>query len=100
MAKKLQNMTQDERISYWENERRKAYFNRQGRINKLNFDQRGALADLHIKLQTVLDTALDVDMGGIKSVSLFEMQELQYAADKLHFEFNLGKHLLDEDTPT
>jgi hypothetical protein len=30
-------------------------------------------------------------MGGIKAVSLFEMQELQYAADKLHFEFNLGK---------
>ena len=91
MAKKLQNMTQDERISYWENERIKARVNRQDRINKLNFDQRGALADLHSNLQTVLDTALDVDMGGIKAVSLFEMQELQHAADKLHFEFNLGK---------
>ena len=97
MAKKLENMTTDERIAYWENERRKAHMNRQDRINKLNFDQRGALVDLHSKLQTMLDTALDVDMGGIKSVSLFEMQELQYAADKLHFEFNLGKHLLDEN---
>ena len=90
MAKKLQNMTADERIAYWENERMKARVNRQDRINKLNFDQRIALADLHSKLQTVLDTALDVDMGGIKVVSLFEMQELQYAADKLHFEFNLN----------
>jgi hypothetical protein len=98
MAKKLENMTADERIAYWENERRKAYINRQDRINKLNFDQRVALADLHSKLQTVLDTALDVDMGGIKAISLFEMQELQYAADKLHFEFNLGKHLLDENS--
>jgi len=91
MAKKLENMTTDERIAYWENERMKARINRQDRINKLNFDQRVALADLHSKLQTVLDMALDVDMGGIKAVSLFEMQELQYAADKLHFEFNLGK---------
>lgn len=90
MAKKYENMTTDERIAYWENERRKARVNRQDRINKLNFDQRVALADLHSKLQTVLDTALDVDMGGIKAVSLFEMQELQYAADKLHFEFNLN----------
>ena len=90
MAKKYENMTTDERIAYWENERRKARVNRQDIINKLNFDQRVALADLHSKLQTVLDTALDVDMGGVKAVSLFEMQELQYAADKLHFEFNLN----------
>ena len=47
MTKKLQNMTADERIAYWENERRKARVNRQDRINKLNFDQRVALADLH-----------------------------------------------------
>ena len=95
MAKKLENMTTDERIAHWENERRKASINRQDRINKLNFDQRTAVTDLHKKLQTVLDTALDVDMGGIKSVSLFEMQELQYAADKLHFEFNMNH---DENT--
>jgi len=77
--------------TYWENERMKARIDRQDRINKLNFDQRVALADLHSKLQTVLDTALEVEMGGIKAVSLFEMQALQHAADKLHFEFNLGK---------
>ena len=83
-------MTTDERIAYWENARMKARINRQDRINKLNFDQRTAVTDLHKKLQTVLDTALDVDMGGIKAVSLFEMQELQHAADNLHFEFNLN----------
>lgn len=95
MAKKIQNMTMDERIAYYDNEREKARINRQDRINKLNFDQRTAVTDLHKKLQTVLDTALDVDMGGIKAVSLFEMQELQYAADTLHFEFNMNH---DENT--
>jgi len=91
MAKKLQNMTADERIAYWHNRQEKEKSERAMAINKLMYAQRMAVVDLHSKLQTVLDTALDVDMGGIKSVSLFEMQELQYAADKLHFEFNLGK---------
>lgn len=90
MAKKLQNMTADERIAYWENQREKEKSERAVAINKLMYAQRMAVVDLHSNLQTVLDTALDVDMGGIKAVSLFEMQELQYAADKLHFEFNLS----------
>jgi hypothetical protein len=90
MAKKLENMTTDERIAYWHNQREKEKSERAVAINKLMYGQRMAVVDLHSKLQTVLDTALDVDMGGIKAVSLFEMQELQHAADNLHFEFNLN----------
>ena len=70
--------------------RKKERIERKIRIDRLSNEQRAAVVNLHSALQSVLDTALDVDMGGIKAVSLFEMQELQYAADKLHFEFNLN----------
>ena len=84
-------MTPKERMKYWEKIRKKERIERKIGIDRLSNEQRAAVVNLHSTLQSVLDTALDVDMGGIKAVSLFEMQELQYAADKLHFEFNLGK---------
>ena len=84
-------MTPKERMKYWEKMRKKESIERKIRIDRLSNEQRAAVVNLHNTLQIMLDTALDVDMGGIKAVSLFEMQELQYAADKLHFEFNLGK---------
>jgi len=37
----------------------------------------------------VLDTALYPDMGGIKCVSAYALQELSDAKDKLQFQFNL-----------
>ena len=41
MAKKLQNMTQDERIAYWENQRASGTrVNRWKGMNKLSIDQR------------------------------------------------------------
>ena len=83
-------MTPKERMKYWEKMRKKESIERKIRIDRLSNEQRAAVVNLHSTLQTMLDTALDVDMGGIKAVSLFEMQELQYAADKLHFEFNLN----------
>ena len=42
MAKKLQNMTQDERIAYWENQREKERIQRRNRIGKLSIEQRCA----------------------------------------------------------
>ena len=90
MAKEYHNMTPKERMKYWEKMRKKECIERKIRIDRLSNEQRAAVVNLHSVLQSVLDTALDVDMGGIKAVSLFEMQELQYAADKLHFEFNLN----------
>jgi len=95
MAKEYHNMTPKERMKYWEKMRKKERIERKIRIDRLSNEQRAAVVNLHSTLQSILDTALDVDMGGIKAVSLFEMQELQYAADKLHFEFNLNS---DENT--
>ena len=90
MAKKLHNMTQDERIAYWENQREKEKSERAVKINKLSLEQRMAIVELHKLLDDILDTALYPDMGGIKMVSAYSLQELSDAKDMLQFQFNLG----------
>ena len=89
MAKKLHNMTADERIAYWEQEREKERIKRRNRIGKLSIDQRAAVIEVHKLLDSILDTALYPDMGGIKMVSAYELQELSDAKDTLAFQFNL-----------
>tara|TARA_B100000900_G_scaffold364547_1_gene339239 strand:- start:2584 stop:2859 length:276 start_codon:yes stop_codon:yes gene_type:complete len=89
MAKKLENMTTDERIAYWESEREKARIQRRNRIAKLSMDQRAAVIDVNKLLDKVLDVALYPDMGGIRMVSAFDLQELYDAMDTLQFQFNL-----------
>ena len=90
MAKKLHNMTQDERIAYWENQREKERIQRRNRIGKLSIDQRAAVIEVYKLLDDILDTALYPDMGGIKMVSAYSLQELSDAKDMLQFQFNLG----------
>ena len=46
MTKKLQNMTQDERIAYWENQREKERVQRRNRIGKLSIDQRASVIEI------------------------------------------------------
>lgn len=89
MAKKLKNMTSDERIAHWENVREKERINRRNRIAKLTMEQRAAVIEINILLDKVLDVALYPDMGGIKTVSAFDLQELSDAMDTLQFQFNL-----------
>ncbi len=89
MAKKLKNMTSDERIAHWENVREKERINRRNRIAKLTMEQRAAVIEINILLDKVLDVALYPDMGGIKAVSAFDLQELSDAMDTLQFQFNL-----------
>ena len=89
MAKKLKNMTSDERIAYWEKVREKERINRRNRIAKLTMEQRAAVIEINILLDKVLDVALYPDMGGIKAVSAFDLQELSDAMDTLQFQFNL-----------
>ena len=89
MAKKLENMTQDERIEYWANVREKERINRRNRIAKLSMEQRAAVISVHNLLDTVLDTALHPDMGGIRAVTAFDLQELSDAMHTLQFQFNL-----------
>ncbi len=89
MAKKLENMTHDERIAYWENVREKERIDRRNRIGKLSLDQRVAVIKIYQMLDEVLETALYPDMGGIKCVTAYDLQELSDAKDKLRYEFNL-----------
>ena len=91
MGKKLENMTQDERIAYWAAQREKEHINRRNRIAKLSMEQRGAVISVHNLLDTILDTALHPDMGGIRAVTAFDLQELSDAMDVLRFQFNLNR---------
>tara|TARA_E500000305_G_C3835056_1_gene149111 strand:- start:167 stop:415 length:249 start_codon:yes stop_codon:yes gene_type:complete len=82
-------MTTDERIEYWAAQREKERIKRRNRIAKLSLDQRVAIIKVNELLDSILDIALYPDMGGIKMVSAYELQELSDAKDKLAFEFNL-----------
>ena len=82
-------MTTDERIAYWENVREKERINRRNRIAKLSMEQRAAVISVHNLLDSVLDVALYPDMGGIRAVSAFHLQELSEAMETLRFQFNL-----------
>jgi hypothetical protein len=89
MAKKLHNMTHDERMEHFENVREKERINRRNRIGKLSLDQRVAVIKVNELLGEVLETALYPDMGGIKCVTAYNLQELSDAMDTLQFQFNL-----------
>ncbi len=89
MGKKLENMTQDERIEYLAAQREKERIQRRDRIAKLSLDQRVAVINVYQMLDEILDTALYPDMGGIKAVTAYDLQELADAKDRLRYEFNL-----------
>ena len=88
MAKKLENRTQDERMVYWEKQREKDRIQRRDRIAKLSLDQRVAVIKVYQLLDDILETALYPDMGGIKAVTAYDLQELADAKDRLRHEFN------------
>ena len=89
MAKKLENMTTDERIAYWAAQREKERIQRRDRIGKLSIEQRAAVISVYNLLDSVLDVALYPDLGGIRAVSAYDLQELSDAKDTLEFQFNL-----------
>ena len=90
MGKKLENMTQDERIAYWAAQREKERIQRRDRIAKLSLDQRVAVINVYQMLDEMLDTALYPDMGGVKAITAYDLQELSDAKDRLRHEFNFG----------
>ena len=89
--KEYHNMTPKQRMAYWEKIREKERIQRRNRIGKLSIDQRAAVIKIHELLDSILDTALYPDMGGIAAVSAYELQELSHANDTLQFQFNLTK---------
>ena len=87
--KEYHNMTPKQRMSYWEEVREKERIQRRNRIGKLSIDQRAAVIKVHELLDSILDTALYPDMGGVRAVSAYDLQELSDAKDVLQFQFNL-----------
>ena len=90
MAKKeYHNMTPKQRMAYWEKLREKDKAARAVKINKLSLEQRKAVVEVNRLLDSILDTALYPDMGGIRAVSAYDLQELSEAMNTLQFQFNL-----------
>ena len=90
MAKKYENMTMDEKIAYNKKKQQKDKEDRALLINQLSYEQRMAVINVDKWLSRVLDTALYPDMGGIRMVSAYELQELSDASDDLKYQFNIG----------
>lgn len=90
MAKKYENMTPDEKVAYYHRKRQKDSEDRALRINQLSYDQRMAVINVDKWLSRVLDVALYPDMGGIRMVSAYDLQELSDASDSLKHQFNIG----------
>lgn len=82
-------MTQDERIAHWEKVREQDKQKRWSSMNKLQPMQQAALYSIDSKLDNFLETALYPDMGGIRAVSAFDLQELSDAWETLRHQFNL-----------
>ena len=87
--KEYHNMTPKQRMAYWEKVRKKEQIERKIRIDRLSKEQRAAVIEVNKLVDRILDTALYPDMGGIKMVSAYELQELSDAKDTLAFQFNL-----------
>ena len=90
MAKKYENMTMDEKIAYNKKKQQRDREDREILINQLSYDQRMAVINVDKWLSSVLDVALYPDMGGIRMVSAYELQELSDASDTLKYQFNIG----------
>jgi len=82
-------MTPKQRMAYWEKIREKEKQERSKRVDKLSDEQRKAVTAVYKLLDNILDTALYPDMGGVRAVSAYDLQELSDANDTLQFQFNL-----------
>ena len=87
--KEYHNMTPKQRMAYWEKIREKEKQERSKRVDKLSDDQRKAVTAVYELLDNILDTTLYPDMGGVRAVSAYDLQELSDANDTLQFQFNL-----------
>jgi len=87
--KNLENMTQKERIAYWDRVRKEEEQDREDRIRQLTEEQRDVLVKMHKELNSVLLTALYNDMGGIRCLSVLELQDLEDTMNRFQRQFNL-----------
>lgn len=87
--KKIENMTDDERIRYWADRREQEKRDRLKRVSNLSIAQINAVRLLYEQLDNILDTALYPDMGGIRAITALDLQDLADANSTLKYEFGL-----------
>lgn len=89
MTKKLEDMTDDERIAHWQRVREEEEQDRQEKVNQLNEEQRDAAITLFKQLDDLLDVALYPGMGGLRCVTVLDLQDLDEAKNRFKYQFNL-----------
>ena len=89
MTKKLEDMTDDERIAHWQKVREEEQQDRQDKVNQLNEAQREAALTLFKQLDDILDVALYPGMGGLRCVTVLDLQDLDEAKNVFKYQFNL-----------
>lgn len=89
MKKELKDMTDKERMAYWEKFREQERKQRQTAFDKLTDEQKLVVHQLYKQLDNILDIALYPANGGIKYVSAYDLQELEGTTSRFAHQFNL-----------
>jgi len=89
MAKKLENMTPEERMEYYAKRHAKEAAERQKIIDAIPADMMRLIADLATKAERVSDTGGYGCNGGVRYLPAFDLQELESAVQEVRRKFNL-----------
>lgn len=85
--KKIENMTMDERIAYWEKEQKKETAERQAIVDQLSPEMLKALQNLNKYALSVSSEALHG--GGVRYIYCDDFNELYDAAETVRRLFNM-----------
>jgi hypothetical protein len=88
MEKKLEDMTVDQRIRYWEKQQQKERKTRQDAIDKLSPQQILAVHTMYKLSKEITDEALHG--GGVRYIYCDLFNELEEAVQSVHTMFNMG----------
>lgn len=88
MAKKLENMTQNERLAYWAKQQEAERSARQVRIDNLDEKQMQAIKDVYKLASSITDDALY--HGGVRYIPCDDFNQLEDKLNDLIRQFNIG----------
>lgn len=88
MEKKLEDMTVDQRIRYWEKQQQKERKTRQDAIDKLSPQQILAVHTMYKLSKEITEEALHG--GGVRYIYCDLFNELEEAVQSVHTMFNMG----------
>lgn len=90
MGKKLENMTADQRVAYWEKKRAKERKTRQHAIEKLSPKQILAVHNMYKLSKEITYEALHG--GGVRYIYCDLFNELEEAVEIVRNQFNMGDY--------